>query len=62
MNKYYIYIYLDPRKPGNYKYNNLCFNYEPIYIGKGKGYRYRGHLYSNYKNTNPFLKAKLIKL
>jgi hypothetical protein len=37
--KFYVYIYLDPRKPGNYCYDNLSFNFEPFYIGKGSGNR-----------------------
>jgi hypothetical protein len=39
---YYIYIYLDPRKPASYG-----FDYEPFYIGKGKqsGYRDKFHLW-----------------
>jgi hypothetical protein len=45
MNDYYVYVYLDPRKPGNYNYSGLTFNHEPFYVGKGKGDRFKAHHY-----------------
>lgn len=46
--EFYVYIYLNPLKPGNYSYENgFSFNCEPFYIGKGKGRRLFNHLKSN---------------
>ena len=57
MNKiFYVYIYLDPRKPGKYKYEKYKFNYEPIYVGKGKDSRI-----FDFKRRNVLLKRKLNK-
>ncbi len=41
---FYVYIYLDPRKPGVYKYGEYEFKYEPFYVGVGQGWRFKGHL------------------
>lgn len=42
--RYYVYVYLDPRKPGLYVFGELKFDYEPIYIGKGCRFRIIHHL------------------
>lgn len=51
---YYVYAYLDPRNLGQYDYGYCSFEYEPFYIGKGKGDRCDSHLYearvTNYNN------------
>ncbi len=46
MNKSYVYILLDPRKPGKYTYGDYSFKYEPFYIGKSseKYNRFKDHL------------------
>jgi len=51
MNKYYVYIYLDSKKPGCFKYNNLVFDYEPIWVGKGSGNRYKVSQHISKKNN-----------
>lgn len=38
-NRFYVYAYLDPRKPGGYRYDEYQFDHEPFYIGKGCGRR-----------------------
>ena len=58
--RFYVYIYLDPRKPGNYKYDGYEFDYEPIYVGKGKDNRYKAHLSSS-NNDNNKIKINKIK-
>jgi hypothetical protein len=53
MEKYYVYCFLDPRKPGQYVWEDLHFEFEPFYIGKGSGSRLRAHFYpSNLKIKN----------
>ena len=38
---YYNYVYMDPRKPGDYNYGEYHFDYEPFYVGKGSNGRYK---------------------
>jgi hypothetical protein len=40
---FYVYAYLDPRKPGSHVYGDYEFDFEPIYIGKGRGRRIKGN-------------------
>jgi len=58
MNGYYVYIYLDPRKPGKYKYDEYKFDYEPFYVGKGKGRRFKDIDY----NRSDYFKRKINKI
>lgn len=40
-NIFYNYVYLDPRKLGDYNYDQYHFDYEPFYVGKGSNGRYK---------------------
>jgi len=42
-NVYYIYVFLDQRYPGVWKYKKLEFKFKPFYIGKGKNKRIEQH-------------------
>lgn len=55
---FYVYAYLDPRKPGNYEYSGFRFNFEPMYIGKGYGYRSKWR----YHKHNLYLMNKINKI
>lgn len=57
---YYVYVYLDPRKKGEYCYGDYKFDYEPFYVGKGIGNRYLKHLLENSKNTSNHFKHRII--
>ncbi len=62
-NIFYVYAYLDTRKPGKYQYGEYVFNYEPFYIGKGKNYRQHDHLLPSqqYMKGGNILKKSIIK-
>lgn len=44
MEKYYVYVYLDQRKIGIWKFKEFEFKFQPFYIGKGCGKRMQMHL------------------
>jgi uncharacterized protein YxeA len=44
MNNFYVYVFLDPRKPSQFNYNGYELTYEPFYVGKGKNKRCYNHL------------------
>lgn len=58
---YYIYIYLDPRKPGNYLIDNKNLGFKPFYVGMGKNNRDKFHLREarNYKNWKCYSNRKI---
>ena len=60
MNVYYVYVYLDPRKPGKFEYDEFTFDYEPFYIGKGTKSRLLKHLKN--EKVNPIKINKISKI
>jgi len=64
-NVFYVYALLDPRKPGSFQYrNSQLFDYEPFYIGKGKGTRCFHHIgqIKNAKKENTPKSNKIRKI
>jgi hypothetical protein len=61
---FYTYLYLDPRKPGPYNYQVgnriLRFPYEPFYVGKGNGKRYKHNTGRNFHLKNKISKIRKI--
>lgn len=41
---YYVYVYLDTRKPGSFLYGEYVFDFEPFYVGQGHNNRKFDHL------------------
>ncbi len=61
-NRFYVYVLLDPRKTGNYTYSDMCFYYEPFYVGKGSGRRLNKHLTPSKSETTSFYRRKIDKI
>lgn len=61
MFNYYVYIYLNPLKEGDYYFNKFHFNYEPFYVGKGKNNRCNAHLTES-KSKNKLKKNIISKI
>lgn len=59
---FYVYIYLDPRYPGDYNYSFGSFQFKPIYVGKGRNNRCYKHLTLNIKDPFHNTLANLKKL
>jgi len=60
-NIYFVYCFLDTRKPGEYIYEDYRFDFEPIYVGKGKGIRPQRH-FTLYKRYNTRFYSKMYSI
>jgi len=58
---FYVYVLLDPTKPGPFYYGHWKFSHEPFYVGKGKGKRANNHANGGH-SSNPFKYNKIKKL
>ncbi len=61
---FYVYVWLDPRKPGPFYYGHWKFEYEPYYVGKGKNKRAWNHIGNKHaaNKTNKILKEGLERI
>jgi hypothetical protein len=59
--KYFVYVYLNTLKPGKFEYENLSFDFEPFYVGKGLGKRDLYHL-NKVKNKNKYKNSQKFKI
>lgn len=59
--EFYVYLYLDPRKMGEYRYGDdvYSFEWEPFYVGKGKDGRKTDHLNEAKRNYTEGNQLKL---
>jgi len=60
-NKYYVYMYLDIRKSGEWRYQSHILHYQPFYVGKGCRNRYKDHLIAAYSNKSDDRKSRIIR-
>ena len=60
-NRYYTYVYLDPRRPGRFTYGNfVSFLFEPFYVGKGTGNRKFRHIATAVSKTLEYERHRII--
>ncbi len=60
--KFYVYVYLDVTKKGEFIYGDYRFDYEPFYVGKGYGNRCEEHLRESSLQHKSFKNNKIKKL
>jgi hypothetical protein len=61
---FYIYVLCDPTKPGAYNYYPIehTLDFEPYYLGKGRGDRYISHNYEARKFPKRLKNVRMVEL
>lgn len=62
MEDFYVYVFLDPRKPGQFVYPEYFLGYEPFYVGMGSKNRINGSLTPTGNKRNILKKRKIKKI
>lgn len=62
LSEFYVYVLLDPRMPGNFKYGRWTFKHEPFYVGKGCGHRIEAHFYPSSLKVRSYKANKIRKI
>lgn len=57
---FFVYVYLDPRKEGEYIFENKVMTHQPFYVGIDKNNRHLSYLKETLNNTTN--KAKFYKI
>jgi len=60
--RFYVYVFLDPTKPGNYEYGKYEFGFEPFYVGKGWGWRISNSKSKYILNSFKYNKIKKLRI
>ena len=58
----YVYIYLDPTKPGKFLSTFVSLSLSPFYVGKGTGTRYKLETKTDEKSCNDVLRNRINKI
>lgn len=58
----YVYIYLDPTKPGKFLSPFVSLSFSPFYVGKGTGTRYKLETKTDGKASNGVLRNRIAKI
>lgn len=61
MHDFYIYLYLDTRKSGTFKFKQHTFNLLPFYVGEGRANRCLDHVHEAISSDKNSLKLNTIR-